>query len=364
MSQPDASLPEPPEVSPAASKSEGTRSGLKLGLRKIGLLVTVYLFSSITLFIAVNLVSKDPVSLRIKNPDPARVEQIRNELGLNDPMPLRYLHYIIDFARGDWGASLISGLPVRVEMAEFLPATLELALAALILGVLLGVTTALAAQWLQWAVFRKLAQGLGALGLTVPIFWLGMMFIVVGSYKLGWFPTGGRFDFARETPEGSGFLLIDTLMAGRFDLFKVALAHLVLPVCCLALYPAALVSGVLQARFEDTRLQALVRALRAKGLAPWQIWLKHVLRLLGAPVITVVGTNFGALLGGAVLTETVFSWPGMGRYLVEAVLNRDLFVVENGLLLVIMLAFVVISLTDLFAFLVNPLARAGRTSEA
>ena len=323
----------------------------------LGLLACVFLLASLVLFCAVKLVPGDPVALRMKNPDPVRVEAIRESLGLNDPLPVQYGRYLVNFLSGSWGNSLITGQSVGGQMREFFPATLELALAALLLGVSAGIAAALGAQWLRWGVLGRVSSGFGALGLAVPNFWLGLMLIVTGSYWLGWFPAGGRFDFAREMPRGTGFLTLDCLLAGRPDHFLVACRYLTLPVCCLSLYPAALVSGVLFARFEDPRLLALVRALRAKGLPPSRIWLKHVLRLLGAPVVTVVGTNFGALLGGAVLTETVFSWPGMGRYLVEAVLNRDLFVVENGLLLVILLAFTVVALSDLAALLVNPQAR-------
>ncbi len=317
----------------------------------------VYLVASLVLFTAVKLVPGDPVSLRLKRPDPVRVEQIRTELGLNDPLPQQYFHYATNFFRLRWGNSLISGRPVIDEMTEFFPATLELTLAALFVGIFVGIAVALASRWSRGIVLRKLAVVLGALGLTVPIFWLGLMFIVIGSLWLGWFPVGGRFDYSLGVPDGSGFLLLDGLRSGRADIFLSVLHHLTLPVLCLSLYPAALVCGVFRARLKDPRLLALVRALRAKGLSPAQIWFKHILFLLGAPIITVVGTNFGALLGGAVLTETVFSWPGMGRYLVEAVLNRDLFVVENGLLLVILLAFLVVNLADFLALVINPEAR-------
>ncbi len=323
-------------------------------LQKLGTLLLVFISASAILFTAVNFVPGDPISLRLKNPDPERVAAIRKELGLDAPLLHQYLHYTINFLRGKWGESLITGQKVSEEINEYFPATMELALIALILGVTLGLIAALCAQWFKFSLWRNTALALGALGLTVPIFWLGLMLIVVGSLWMGWFPTGGRFDYAMPLPRGSGFLLFDSLASGRFDMFQVACHHLALPVCCLALYPAALVCGVLQARLEDPRIQELVSALKAKGLAGWQIWFKHILRLLGAAVITVVGTNFGALLGGAVLTESVFSWPGMGRYLVGAVLNRDLYVIENGLLLVILLAYLSITLADVLAFLANP----------
>ena len=326
-------------------------------LHKGWVLLLVFFIASAVIFTAVNLVPGDPVSLRLKNPDPERVAAIRAELGLDEPLINQYLHYITSFVRGDWGDSLITGQTVREEISEYFPATLELALVALFLGVLLGLGAAFSAQWFKSGLWRNTALGLGALGLTVPIFWLGFLFIVVGSLWLGWFPSGGRFDFTLPIPQGSGFLIFDSLAAGRLDMLGATFQYLALPVCCLSLYPAALVCGVLQARFADPRLHTLVRALRAKGLSESRIWLIHVLRLLGAAVITVVGTNFGALLGGAVLTESVFSWPGMGRYLVEAVLNRDLFVVENGLLSIILLAYLIISTADLLAFLSNPTVR-------
>ncbi len=328
-------------------------------LRKAGLLATVFVVASGTLFGAIQLIPGDPVGLRFKNPDPGRVQEIREQLGLNDPIPNQYLKYVSGFLDGDWGRSIISGRLVREDLAEFFPATLELTILALALGVTSGVFAALCAKWLRWRILERLALGFGAIGLTVPIFWIGLMYIIIFSMALGWFPPGGRFDFTRGIPQGSGFLLLDSLVSGHLERFWIALQHLVLPVSCLALYPAALVSGILQARLEDPRIHALVRALRAKGLASWKIWFKHILRLLGAPVITVVGTNFGALLGGAIITETVFSWPGMGRYLVGGVLDRDLNVVENGLLLVILLAFSVVAVSDLVSFLANPVARKG-----
>ena len=169
------------------------------------MLALVFFIASAVLFTAVNLVPGDPVSLRLKNPDPERVAAIRAELGLDDPLIYQYLHYITSFVRGNWGDSLITGQKVREEIREYFPATLELALVALFLGVILGLGAAFCAQWFKFCLWRNIALGLGALGLTVPIFWLGFMFIVVGSLWLGWFPSGGRFDFALPIPKAAGF---------------------------------------------------------------------------------------------------------------------------------------------------------------
>ena len=155
-------------------------------------------------------------------------------------------------------------------------------------------------------------------------------------------------------PGGSGFYLIDSLFSGDVAGFLTTVHYLVLPTLCLSLYPAAQVCSVLQARLQDPKVGAMVLSLRARGFSPARVWMRHVLRLVSAPVVTVIGTNFGALLGGAVLTETVFSWPGIGRYLVGAVLDRDIYIVQNMLLFVIVLVLAVVFVADLVATKLNP----------
>jgi len=333
-------------------------------LRALGRLVVLFLLASIGLFLALEAMPEDPVSLRVKNPDPERVREIRQSLGLDDPMPQRYLRYVGGFLSGEWGRSLINGREVRDEVASYLPATIELSACAMLLGVSVGVMLALGAHWSGSPHIKRVGAALGSLGLTVPIFWIGLVLIVLFAVRLEWLPVGGRFDFMRTMPEGTGFLLWDSVLAGDGGAFRATLAHLALPVITLALYPAALVAGTLQARLDDPRIRVLVRALRAKGFSRSRIWFRHVLRLISAPVVTIIGTNAGALLGGAVLTETVFSWPGMGRFIVEGVLNRDFHVIANGLLLVILMAFAVVAIADILAGLLDPQSRRGREAEA
>ena len=200
-----------------------------------------------------------------------------------------------------------------------------------------------------WKWLLQPVRGLAALGLTVPIFWIGLLFILFFAVNLGWFPVGGRFDFTYASPQGTGFFLFDSLVSGDFEAFGITVRHLALPVLTLGLYPAAVVAGTLEARLGESYLQRLVTALKARGFSPLRIWGRHVLRLVSGPVVTVIGTQAGALLGGAVLTETVYSWPGMGRFLVDGVLNRDLFVIQHGLLLVVVMALVVVTFSDYLA---------------
>ena len=311
--------------------------------------VLIFLVASMGIFLAMESMPEDPVSLRVKNPDPARITEIRQSLGLDDPLPVRYLRGVGDFITLDWGESLISGRPVLGEVARFLPATIELSVLGILWGTFLGTVLVLTAHATGWRWLLQPVRGMSALGLTVPIFWIGLLFIILFSVQLGWFPVGGRFDFAHASPRGSGFYLLDSLLSGDFKSFGIAAHHLILPVLTLGLYPAAVVAGTLEARLGESYLQRLVTALRSRGFSPWRIWGKHVLRLVSGPVVTVIGTQAGALLGGAVLTETIFSWPGMGRFLVDGVLNRDLFLIQNGLLLVVVLALVIVTLSDLLA---------------
>lgn len=337
---------------------------LRLAGRKLVLVLAIFLIASMLIFLAVRAVPGDPVALRLKNPNPARVAEERARLGLDQPWHIQAWRYVGLFVTGDWGRSLTSGRAVREDVAQFFPATLELGLFGLGVGVVVGVLTAVLAEVFRVQALRRLAFLLGTIGLTVPIFWIGMLFLIVGSWWLGWFPSSGRIDLGIVPPPSrTGSLILDAMVAGRGDALLSALNHLVLPGLCLSLYPAAQVCAVLQARLQDARLQSLLISLRARGLGPVRVWLRHVLRVVSGPVITVVGSNFGALLGGAVLTETVFGWPGIGRYLVGAVLDRDLYVVQNVLLLVILLVVMVVLAADLLAYLANPVTGRGEKGD-
>lgn len=322
---------------------------IRFVLSELRRFVVIFLIASFAIFLAIESMPEDPVSLRVKNPDPQRIEEIRNALGLNDPAPVRYVRSVLDFVSLDWGESLISGRPVAGEIGRYLPATLELAALGVLFGITMGIGLVLVAHATGWRWLLQPVRGLGALGLTIPIFWIGLLLILLFSVKLGLTPVGGRFDFAYPNPQGTGFHLLDSLLAGDLQALWISIKHLALPVATLGLYPAAVVSGTLEARLGESYLQRLVTALRARGFSPARIWGKHVLRLVSGPVVTVIGTQAGALLGGAVLTETVYSWPGMGRFLVDGVLNRDIFVIQHGLLLVVVLALLVVTSADFLA---------------
>lgn len=323
-------------------------------VRRISALGLIFMVVSLLLFWAIRAIPGDPVALRLKNPDPIRVAEERARLGLDEPWPVQFFRQGTQFWTGEWGTSFGTGRPVVADVRAYLPATLELALAAVFLGIVTGVFWALLAEWTGNRFVGALSYSIGMAGLTVPIYWIGLLLIIGGSLWLGWFPSSGRLPPGLEPPMVSGFLVIDSLLTGRPAVLGEALRHLFLPALCLSLFPAAQVCATLRARLRDPRVGWLLTGLRSRGLAPGRIWLIHVLKLLAGPVVTILGTTFGVLLGGAVLTETVFSWPGMGRYLVGAVLDRDIYVIQNALLLVVFLVLAVVQISDTVAAWVNP----------
>ncbi len=314
-------------------------------------LVAVYLMASAALFLAMKAIPEDPIELKFeKFPDPEQIAAERARMGLDRSWAYQYGLFHKKFLSGDWERSLQTGRLATDDVKLFFPATVELSLIAMFLGVFFGSSAALYARVSPGRFNKTIAMSFGTIGLTVPIFWIGLVALVVGSLLLGAFPLGGRFDIAAIPPaDRTGFLLIDSLLALDFSSFGMALHHLALPAMCLAVYPAASVSSVLFARLNEPSVNALYTALKARGFGRMRIVFRHLLRVAGAPVVTVVGTTFGALLGGAFLTETVFTWPGIGRYVVTAIIDRDLFVAQYLLLMLIMLVFLVAFLSDVLA---------------
>jgi len=325
-------------------------------LAKIGFLAGIYLIASAALFVAMKAMPEDPVMLRFtKFPSPEQIEIERERLGLNESWLHQYIGFNKRFLSGNWDRSLNTGRRAMEDVAQFFPATLELTFSAMAIGILFGGFAALFARASGKPLWESVALAIGNIGLTVPIFWIGLLLLVVGALWLGWFPMGGRYDLAAFPPERmSGLLIFDSLFAGDWAGLGIALRHLVLPSLCLSVFPAASIASVLYARLKEPENEALFVALRSRGYGKFRIVTKHLLRVSGAALATVVGTTFGALIGGAFLTETVFSWPGIGRYVVTAIIERDLFVAQHLLLMLIMLVFAIAFASDVLARSLHP----------
>jgi peptide/nickel transport system permease protein len=265
--------------------------------------------------------------------------------------------YLGQLLRGDFGASIINNRPVLSEFAIRFPATIELTVAALIFAVLVGIPLGrLAARHAQSWIDGGVTV-LSLVGISIPVFVLGLVFVHIFAVQLHWLPTQGRLDPRASLDVRTNFMLVDTLLEGRPDLFVDALRHLVLPAIALGSIPLAIIARITRASVLDVTNEDYVRTARAKGLRERRVNDRHIMRNAWLPVVTVIGLQVGGLLGGAVLTETVFTWNGVGRWVVDAIGNRDYFVVQ-GTVLIFALIFLAVNLVvDIgYAFL-NPRIR-------
>ena len=256
-------------------------------------------------------------------------EALRTQLGLDRPWPVQYLSYVRGLLQGDLGTSVRSRRPVLDEVRDRLPATAELALAGLAIAVVLGVSLGVAAALRRRTWVDALAIAVALVGVSVPVFWSGFVLMLIFSLELGWLPASGRG----------------------------TLAHLILPALTVGVASAAFIARITRGAVIETLSQDYVRTARAKGLAARVVVVRHALRNALLPIVTVVGLQLGGLLGGSVLTETVFAWPGVGRMLVDAILARDLPLVQGSVLLVSLIFMLVNLLVDLSYAAINPKVR-------
>lgn len=279
------------------------------------------------------LLTGDPTSaLAGEHATPEMREAVRERLGLDDPLPVQYGRFLIRLAQGDLGRSVMTHTPVTTELRQFFPATVELALGAMILAVLVGIPLGVLAGY-KHNTFIDLSTTFGALvGVSMPVFWLGLMLLWVFGLKLGWFPTTGRIDTEIELRTITNLYVLDSLLTGNVNALTNALHHLALPAFALSTIPMAFIARITRSSMLDVLGEDYVRTARSKGLREKAVIFRHSLKNAMLPVITVIGLQTGLLLAGAILTETVFAWPGMGRWVVNAIVARNFPVVQAAVL--------------------------------
>jgi len=288
-----------------------------------------------------------------------RCDAIRAKYGLDDPVPVQYARYVATLARGDLGHSVLTKRPVVDELGDKFPATAELAVAAMVLAILAGVPLGIAA-----AARHNTAADLGAMvvalvGVSMPVFWLALMLIYGLAFRLDLFPTGGRLSSGVAIQTVTGLHVLDALLTGNGAGLRNALHHLALPALALSTIPAAIIARITRSSMLEALGQDYVRTARAKGVRERWVVGRHALANALLPVVTVIGLQMGLLLSGAVLTETLFAWPGMGRWVVEAISSKDIPVVQTGVI-VFASIFVVINLVvDLSYAWLDPRIRLG-----
>ncbi len=333
---------------------------LKYTVRRLLAAIPVLIGLSMVLFAFVHLLPGDPCrSILGQHATPEACQRLRENLGLDLPLWQQYVNYIGELLSGDFGSSIINNKPVLEEFAIRFPGTVELSVAALIFAVGVGIPLGrLAARHVQgWT--DGIVTVISLLGISIPVFVLGLVLVYVFAVQLHWLPTQGRIDAraAADLETVTNFMLIDTLLAGRLDLFVDALRHLVLPAIALGSIPLAIITRITRAAVLDVSNEDYVRTARAKGLTERRVDDRHIMRNAWLPVITVIGLQVGGLLAGAVLTETIFSWTGVGRWVVDAIGNRDYFVIQGAVMIFALIFLLVNLLVDIGYAYLNPRIR-------
>jgi len=332
---------------------------LKLFLGRVMVLVPTFIGVSIIAFSFIRLLPGDPVMLmsgeRVMSPE--RHAQIMHELGMDRPMVMQYLSYIGGILRGDFGTSVVTKQPILHQFFTLFPATLELSLCAIIFAIVLGIPAGVFAAIKRGSFFDQSVMGAALVGYSMPIFWWGLLLIILFSGILRWTPVSGRIDLLYFFPPVTGFMLIDSLLSGQKGAFASAASHLILPTIVLGTIPLAVIARQTRSAMLEVLSEDYVRTARAKGLSPFRVVGIHALRNAMIPVITTIGLQVGVMLAGAILTESIFSWPGIGKWMVDSVFKRDYPVIQGGLLLIAGIIMLVNLLVDLAYGLVNPRIR-------
>jgi peptide/nickel transport system permease protein len=333
---------------------------LRFAVRRLLLLVPILIGLSILVFLWIRALPGGPAqSLLGERATESTVREIEEQYGLDDPIHVQYFRYVESVVRGDLGTSIRSRRPVSDELGERFPATIELALAAMLFSVLLGIPLGFFAAKRYGSIFDHGSLLASLLGVSIPIFFLAILLKYIFAIQLGLLPTVGRQDVLINIDHPTNFYVLDAIIAGNPEAFWDAIEHLILPAIALGTIPLAIIARITRASVLDVQNEDYVRTARAKGLAPRTVDRRHVLRNALLPISTIIGLQVGLLLSGAVLTETVFAWPGMGTWLVEAIENRNYPVLQGGILFLAVVFVLVNLLVDLSYALINPRIRVS-----
>jgi dipeptide transport system permease protein len=335
---------------------------LRFVLARLGVLIPTFLGVTIVAFSLIRLIPGDPIELLVgeRGISAERHAMLRERFGFDQPLWWQYLGYLGDLVQGDLGRSVVTRQPVIEEFFTLFPATVELAVAGILLGTLIGLPAGVIAAIKRGSAFDHVLMGASLTGFSMPIFWWGLLLIILFSGILQWTPVSGRIDVLYYFEPVTGFLLIDSLLSGQEGAFKSALRHLILPAVVLGTIPMAVIARQTRSAMLEVLNEDYVRTARAKGLPPWRIIGLHALRNALIPVVTVIGLQVSVAFGGAILTETIFSWPGVGKWLVDSIARRDYPSVQGGVLLIATIVMLVNLLVDLLYGVINPRIRHAR----
>ncbi|ADI27937.1 ABC transporter permease [Geobacillus sp. C56-T3] len=324
-------------------------------VRRVLMVIPVLFGMSLVVFFMIRAIPGNPAQVILgQKATKEAVAALTHKLGLDQPWYVQYVKYIGGLLHGDLGESIRTGAPIAAEIWPYLAATIELSLAAMLIAVIIGVNAGIISAWFQNSWFDYIAMVLALIGVSMPIFWLGLMEQWLFSIELDWLPTSGREDVRNPVEPITHLYLIDTLLSGNTDQFWQVVQHLVLPSMALATIPMAIIARMTRSSMLEVMKSDYIRTARAKGLSMFWVVYKHSLKNAIIPVLTVIGLQTGLLLGGAILTETIFSWPGIGRYIYDAIGYRDYPVIQSGILIIATIFIFINLIVDLLYAIIDP----------
>jgi peptide/nickel transport system permease protein len=331
---------------------------IRYTLRRILALVPVLIGVSVIVFLFLHLIPGDPASAMLgEHATPDALVNLRAAYGLDQPWPQQYVLYISHVLQGDLGKSIRSNLPITTEFAQRFPATVELTLVAMFFAVLIGMPAGIISAWRRGSVFDHGSVVFALAGVSMPIFWLGLMLAWLFGVQLKLLPFSARLDTGAKFVPITNLLLLDSLVRGDWAIFGQTVRHLILPALALSTVPMAIIARMTRGAMIEVMHQDYVRTARAKGMRDGRVVLRHALRNAMLPVVTIVGLQVGTLLSGAILTETIFSWPGIGRWVYESIQLRDYPVVQSMTLLIAVVFVVANLVVDLSYAWLDPRVR-------
>ncbi len=328
-------------------------------LKRIAMVIPTFIGITLLTFALIHLIPGDPIEIRMgeRGLSPEVHAQMKKQLGLDQPLYIQYVDYLQGITQGDLGNSFKNNEPVMTEFLSLFPATVELATFAILFAVIIGIPVGILAAVKRGSVFDHTVMAVSLTGYSMPIFWWGLLLMLVMSVQLDITPVSGRIGAEFWIDNVTGFMLIDSWLSGEPGAFKSAVSHLILPSVVLGTIPLAVISRMTRSSMLEVLGEDYIRTARAKGLAPLRIIIVHALRNALIPVVTVIGLIVGQLLSGAILTETIFAWPGIGKWVIEAIRARDYPVVQGAVLIIATIIIVVNLFVDLMYGVVNPRIR-------
>lgn len=331
-------------------------------LRRVGMVIPTFIGVSILTFSLIHFIPGDPVTVMggERGFSAEQRAEIEAMMGLDKPLFQQYLLYAGNILQGDLGTSFITREAVMDEFLTLFPATIELSFFAALFSICVGLPLGIIAAVKRGSFFDHTVMTVSLTGYSMPIFWWGLLLILFMSIQLGITPVSGRIDVLYWVDEVTGFMIIDAWLSGEEGAVGSALSHLVLPSIVLGTIPMAVIARMTRSSMLEVLGEDYIRTARAKGLSPYRVVLKHALRNALIPVVTVIGLQMGTLLSGAILTETIFAWPGIGKWLIEAIGRRDYPVVQGGLLMIATIIIFVNLLVDLTYGIINPRVRHSK----